>query len=64
MHTYSLSLISEILREDRIFIRNRIKENDSEVLSFFKPLKNISTLDDMFRHAESADQPQEVPEQC
>lgn len=40
--TRTLEANSEILREDRIHIRNRIKEGDTEVLGFFRPLKNIS----------------------
>ena len=37
-----LDKCTQILREDRIQIRNRIKEGDPEVLSFFKPLKQIN----------------------
>jgi hypothetical protein len=45
----------EILREDRIHIRNRLKDCDQEVLSFFKPLKNISIASQGCRHATTAD---------
>ena len=35
MHTYAINN-AEILREDRIWIRNQLKANDEEVFKIFK----------------------------